>query len=265
MLKVLGGREGDQSEPGMDLDGLAREGARRMIAAAMEAEVAEYVARHRGERDGAGRALVVRNGRARPRKVTLGAGTVEIKAPRVHDGREGEKFTSRILPPYMRRSPKVAETLPILYLRGLSTGDFRPALEGLLGEDAAGLSAANITRLLGVWEEEYAAFRRRDLSGVDYVYVWADGVHVNVRLGEQDRICLLVLIGARPDGTKELITVEDGYRESAESWSGVLRDLARRGMRAPVLAIGTEPWASGPPCAMCGPKRGSSGTGCTGL
>ena len=238
MLKVLGGRDGDQSEPGMDLDGLAREGARRMIAAAMEAEVAEYVARYRGERDGEGRALVVRNGRARPRKVTLGAGTVEIKAPRVHDGREGEKFTSRILPPYMRRSPKVAETLPILYLRGLSTGDFRPALEGLLGEDAAGLSAANITRLLGVWEEEYAAFRRRDLSGVDYVYVWADGVHVNVRLGEQDRICLLVLIGARPDGTKELIAVEDGYRESAESWSGVLRDLARRGMRAPVLAIG---------------------------
>jgi putative transposase len=238
MLKVLGGRDGDQSEPGMDLDGLAREGARRMIAAAMEAEVAEYVARHRGERDGEGRALVVRNGRARPRKVTLGAGTVEIKAPRVHDGREGEKFTSRILPPYMRRSPKVAETLPILYLRGLSTGDFRPALEGLLGEDAAGLSAANITRLLGVWEEEYAAFRRRDLSGVDYVYVWADGVHVNVRLGEQDRICLLVLIGARPDGTKELIAVEDGYRESAESWSGVLRDLTRRGMRAPVLAIG---------------------------
>ena len=171
MLKVLEGGQGDQREPGMDLDALAREGARRMIAAAMEAEVAEYVGRHRGERDEQGRALVVRNGRARPRKVTLGAGTVEIEAPRVHDRREGEKFTSRILPPYMRRSPKVAETLPILYLRGLSTGDFRPALEGLLGEDAAGLSAANITRLLGVWEEEYAAFRQRDLSAVDYVYV----------------------------------------------------------------------------------------------
>ena len=238
MLKVLEGGQGDQREPGMDLDALAREGARRMIAAAMEAEVAEYVGRHRGERDEQGRALVVRNGRARPRKVTLGAGTVEIEAPRVHDRREGEKFTSRILPPYMRRSPKVAETLPILYLRGLSTGDFRPALEGLLGEDAAGLSAANITRLLGVWEEEYAACRRRDLSAVDYVYVRADGVHVNVRLGEQDRICLLVLIGARPDGTKELIAVEDGYRESTESWSGVLRDLKRRGMRVPALTIG---------------------------
>jgi putative transposase len=238
MLKVLEADQGDQSEPGMELDALAREGARRMIAAAMEVEVAEYVARHRGERDEEGRALVVRNGRARPRKVTLGAGTMEIQAPRVHDGRDGEKFTSRILPPYMRRSPKVAETLPILYLRGLSTGDFRPALMGLLGEDAAGLSAANITRLLGVWEEEYEAFRRRDLSDVDYVYVWADGVHVNVRLGEQDRICLLVLMGARPDGTKELIAVEDGYRESAESWASVLRDLTRRGMRAPALAIG---------------------------
>jgi putative transposase len=238
MLKVLEGGRRDQSELGMDLDALAREGARRMIAAAMDAEVAEYVERHRANRDEEGRALVVRNGRARPRKVTLGAGTVEIKAPRVHDRREGEKFTSRILPPYMRRSPKVAETLPILYLRGLSTGDFRPALEGLLGEDAAGLSAANITRLLGVWEEEYAAFQHRDLSEVDYVYVWADGVHVNVRLGEQDRICLLVLIGARPDGTKELIAIEDGYRESTESWAGVLRDLKRRGMRAPALAIG---------------------------
>jgi putative transposase len=138
----------------------------------------------------------------------------------------------------MRRSPKVSEVLPILYLRGLSTGDFRPGLEALLGEDAAGLSAANISRLLGVWEEEYEAFRKRDLSQVDYVYVWVDGVHVNVRLGDQDRLCLLVMLGARPDGTKELITVEDGFRESTESWASVLRDLSRRGMRAPALAIG---------------------------
>jgi len=145
---------------------------------------------------------------------------------------------SRILPPHMMRSPKVVETLPILYLWGLSTGDCRPALEGLLGEDAAGLSAANITRLLGVWEDECETFRRSDLSDVDYLYTWADGVHVNARLGEQDRICRLVLIGTRPDGTKELIAVEDGYRESAESWSAVLRDLKRRAMRAPALAIG---------------------------
>ena len=241
MLKVLEdaiGGQGVEELDAVNLDTLAREGARRMLAAALEAEVAQYIAQHQGEWDEEGRRLVVRNGRARPRKVTLGSGTVEVEAPRVHDRREGQKFTSRILPPWLRRSPNVDGTLPILYLRGLSTGDFRPALKGLLGEDAAGLSAANISRLLGVGEEEYKEFRRRDLSEVDYVYVWADGVHVNVRLGEQDRICLLVLIGARPDGTKELIAVEDGYRESTESWAAVLRDLKHQGMRAPALAIG---------------------------
>jgi transposase-like protein len=138
----------------------------------------------------------------------------------------------------MRRSPKVNAVIPLLYLRGLSTGDFREALPVLLGEAATGLSAANINRQMGVWEAEIAAWRTRDLSGVDYVYVWADGVHVNVRLGEQDRLCLLVMIGVRPDGTKELIAVEDGYRESTESWAHLLRNLKRRGMRAPVLAIG---------------------------
>jgi putative transposase len=238
MVKVLEGQFGGQGDLSVGLDDLAREGARRMLEAALETEVMEYLARHRYERDERGHAKVVRNGRARPRKVTLGAGTVELRAPRVDDRREGEKFTSRILPPYMRRSPKVSEVIPILYLRGLSTGDFRPGLEALLGEDAAGLSAANISRLLGVWEEEYEAFRKRDLSQVDYVYVWVDGIHVNVRLGDQDRLCLLVMLGARPDGTKELITVEDGFRESTESWASVLRDLSRRGMRAPVLAIG---------------------------
>jgi len=238
-VKVLEGAFQDQGagELPTDLDELAREGARRMLAAALQAEVADYIERHQ-ERDERGHAKVVRNGRARARKVTMGSGTVEVRAPRVHDRREGEKFTSRILPPYMRRSPKVAEVLPILYLRGLSTGDFREALPVLLGEEAAGLSPANISRLLGVWKEDYEAFRTRDLSQVDYVYVWADGIHVNVRLGDQDRMCLLVLLGARPDGTKELIAVEDGYRESTESWAHVLRDLKRRGMRAPVLVIG---------------------------
>ena len=197
MIKVVEGafRGQETGELSWDLDELVREGARRMLVAALEAEVADYIARHREVRDGRGHAKVVRNGRARKRKVTVGAGTMEVRAPRVHDRREGRKFTSRILPPYMRRSPKVAEVLPILYLRGLSTGDFREALPVLLGEDVAGLSAANVSRLLGVWEEEYAAFRTRDLSEVDYVYVWADGVHVNIRLGEQDRLCLLVLIG----------------------------------------------------------------------
>jgi transposase-like protein len=138
----------------------------------------------------------------------------------------------------MRRSPKVEETLPVLYLRGLSTGDFQPALKGLLGDEASGLSAANISRLIGVWEAEWEAWRGRSLEDVDYVYVWVDGIHVNVRLGEQDRLCLLVVLGARPDGTKELIAVEDGYRESTESWAVLLRELKRRGMRAPELAVG---------------------------
>ncbi|MDP9349228.1 MAG: IS256 family transposase [Gemmatimonadota bacterium] len=234
--------EEQAGEMRLSLDELAREGARRMLAAALEAEVAEYLERHRGERDEQGQALVVKNGRARARKITLGAGTVEISAPRINDRRvvEGERqrFTSEILPPYMRRSPKVAEVLPVLYLRGLSTGDFREALPALLGEEAsAGLSPSVISRMLSVWEEEYRAFRERDLSERDYVYVWVDGIHFRIRL-EEDRLCALVMIGVRPDGTKELIAIEDGYRESQESWSTLLRDLVRRGMRAPVVAIG---------------------------
>lgn len=166
---------------GLSLDELAREGARRMLAPALEAEVAEYLEQHRGEKDETGHALVVRNGRAKARRITMGAGTVEIAAPRVNDRRmvEGERqrFTSELLPRYMRRSPKVAEVLPLLYLRGLSTGDFRAALPALLGEEAsAGLSPAVISRLLASWEAEYRAFRARDLSERDYVYVWADGV-----------------------------------------------------------------------------------------
>src|SRR5208282_5115179 len=243
MLKVVeNGALREASWDLFELDEIALAGARRMLMAALKTEAADYVERHRHERDEEGRALVVHNGRAQARKLTLGTGTVELKAPRVNDRRRDEhgqrqRFSSRILPPYMRRSPKVAEVLPILYLRGLSTGDFRPALEGLLGEDAAGLSPTNITRLTACWEKEYTAFRQRDLAGREYVYVWVDGVHFNVRL-EDDRLCTLVMIGARTDGTKELIAVEDGYRESAESWGTVLRDLKRRGMRAPVLAIG---------------------------
>ena len=224
-----------------DLDEIAREGARRMLVQALEAEVADYIARNQ-ERDTEGRALVVRNGKARPRKVTLGSGTIEVRAPRVNDRRETEdgsrrRFTSQILPPYMRRSPKVAEVLPILYLRGLSTGDFKEGLAALLGDDASGLSPTAITRLTAAWQTEYEAFQGRDLSERDYIYVWADGVHFRIRL-EEDRLCALVMIGVRPDGTKELIAIEDGYRESTESWATVLRGLKRRGMRAPVLAVG---------------------------
>lgn len=225
----------------LTLDELAREGARRMIAAALEVEVDEYVRRFVEERGDDGLAKVVRNGRGKERGVTMGAGTVRLQAPRVNDKRvvEGQRqrFASKILPPYLRRSKNVSEVLPILYLRGLSTGDFREALPALLGEDAAGLSPSAITRLVSVWQEEYATWRTRSLEDRDYVYVWVDGVHFGVRL-EDERLAALVMIGARPDGTKEVIALEDGFRESTESWASLLRDLKKRGLRAPVVAVG---------------------------
>ena len=242
MLKVLddaGVEEEPPEEP--TLDTLARAGARRMLMKALAVEVAQYVDEHADERDAQGHRLVVRNGRAQARTVTCGAGTLEVRAPRVNDQRVAEgarqRFTSRILPPDMRRSPKVADVLPILYLRGLSTGDFREALPVLLGDDAAGLSATNIARLTAVWEDDYRQFRQRDLADRAYVYVWVDGIHFTIRL-EDDRLCTLVIIGVRPDGTKELVALEDGYRESTESWAEVLRDLQRRGLQAPVVAVG---------------------------
>jgi transposase-like protein len=219
------------------LDELAREGARRMIAEALRQEVEEYVSRLRHLRDEAGHALVVRNGKARERTVQLGAGSVKIRAPRVNDRREGARFTSRILPPYMRRSPRLEEALPILYLRGLSTGDFEEALPVLLGPQAAGLSASTITRLLKIWQEEYRAWRRRSLEGKDFAYIWADGVNFKVRLEEDGAACL-VIIGVLADGTKEVIALEDGFRESKESWAALLRHLKDRGLRAPTLAVG---------------------------
>ncbi len=250
MLKVLDQAREDNGETLQGavptLDALAREGARRMLATALEEEVAHYVEAHADARDGDGRRLVVRNGRAQSRTVTCGAGTMQgtmqVRSPRVNDRRvdeegERERFTSRILPPYMRRSPQVAEVLPLLYLRGLSTGDFREALPVLLGEDAAGLSPTNIARLTAAWDTDYQVFRRRSLSECDFVYVWVDGIHFNIRL-EEDRLCTLVILGVRADGTKELVALEDGYRESAESWASVLRDLRGRGLRAPVMAIG---------------------------
>lgn len=196
--------EGDREEHLLDLDEIARRGARRMLAEALEAEVEEYVEAAREERDEHGRALVVRNGHAREREVLLGAGSVEVKAPRVNDRRvdeEGERkrFKSVILPPYMRKSPKVTEVLPLLYLHGLSSGDFAPALEEFFGS-GAGLSASTVTRLTEQWQEEREHFMSRDLSKRDYVYVWVDGVHTGVRLGSDGRLCCLVVVGARLDG-----------------------------------------------------------------
>jgi putative transposase len=227
----------------LDLDEIARQGAQRMLAHALQAEVDTYLQGAQGERDEHGHALVVRNGYHNSRQVLCGAGSIEVKAPRVNDRRvdettgERKRFSSAILPPYMRRSPKVSEVLPLLYLHGLSSGDFAPALEEFFGT-RAGLSPASITRLSEQWQREREAFEKRDLSGVDYVYVWVDGIHTKVRLGTDDRLCCLVMMGVRLDGTKELVAVRDGYRESEESWACLLRDLKKRGMRAPVLAVG---------------------------
>jgi transposase-like protein len=213
-----------------------------MLAAVVRAEAEAYCAQFAGERDDDGRRLVVRNGYAGSRTVTTSAGAVEVTMPRMNDKRIDEqtgkrcRFYSAILPPWCRRSPRVSEVLPLLYLHGLSGGDFVPALEQFLGS-SAGLSAATVTRLTVHWQDEQRAFAARDLSGVDYVYMWVDGIHVNIRLEEQ-QLCLLVMIGVRADGTKELIALADGYRESTESWADLLRDCKRRGMRAPVLAVG---------------------------
>lgn len=167
--------DGDRSALAVDLDAILREGARRMLATALRAEVDEYIAAHADERDAAGKALVVRNGLARARQVTTAAGQLEVRAPRVNDRRENMRFSSAILPPWARRSPKVAEVLPVLYLRGISTNDFVPALAEFFGSEA-GLSASTIQRLTREWSQDLKAFSQRDLSKVDYVYLWADGV-----------------------------------------------------------------------------------------
>lgn len=235
MLKIVT-NDAERDDLRLALDELVAEGARRMLLAALEAEVADYVERHQDLRDEEGHRLVVRNGKAPARTLLTGAGALRIEAPRVHDRRDERRFSSYILPRYARRSPKVSDVLPVLYLRGLSTGDFAPALSEFFGS-AAGLSASTITRLLETWSAEYEAFGRRDLQATDYVYVWADGVHFRIRL-EEDRLCCLVVVGVRADGTKELLALADGYRESTESWAEVLRDLRARGMAAPVLAVG---------------------------
>jgi putative transposase len=213
-----------------------------MLAAALQAEVAAYVEQFADQLDENGRRLVVRNGYREERDVLTAAGAVTVRAPRVNDKRvdpdsgERQRFSSAILPAWAPKSPQVSEVLPLLYLHGLSTSDFGPALEQFLGS-GAGLSATTITRLTAQWQDEAKAFGHRDLSGTDYVYLWVDGIHLKVRL-EQEKLCLLVMIGVRADGRKELVALADGYRESTESWADLLRDCRRRGMTAPVLAVG---------------------------
>jgi putative transposase len=244
MLKVVHDAEAskENTADASLLDELVRDGARQMLAAALQAEVASYVEAHADQVDEAGHRLVVRNGHHAEREVTTAAGALPARAPRVNDKRtdeesgERKRFSSEILPAWARKSPQVAEVLPLLYLHGLSSSDFGPALEQFLGS-AAGLSAATITRLTTQWQDDAAAFNKRTLKDTDYVYVWVDGIHLKVRL-EQDKVCLLVILGVRADGTKELVALADGFRESSESWADLLRSCKRRGMRAPVLAVG---------------------------
>ncbi len=220
------------------LEGILREGAQKLLQAAIAGEVAEYIERHQRLRDETGRRLVVRNGSLPQRELVTGLGAVRVKQPRVHDRRPGRRFTSQILPPFMRRVPSVDALIPALYLKGVSTGDFSEALAAILGDNAAGLSPTNIVRLKQGWEQEYRQWAGRDLSGRRYVYLWADGIYFQVRLTEE-RPCMLVLMGTLEDGTKELVAVYDGQRESKESWLEVLRDLKARGFKeGPKLAIG---------------------------
>jgi putative transposase len=220
------------------LDELLRQGAQRMLQTAIEQEVSEYVDQHQASVSAGGRRLVVRNGHLPERAIQTGLGAVRVEQPRVDDRRAGQKFSSRILPPYLRRVPSLDALIPALYLHGVSTGDFTEALAAILGPSAAGLSPANIVRLKAGWEQECQQWQERDLSGKQYVYWWADGVYFNVRLTE-DRPCILVIMGSLEDGTKELVAVLAGQRESKLSWQGLLSDLKRRGLTlAPKLAVG---------------------------
>ena len=212
-----------------------------MLATAIEAEVADWIDGHAHLHDEAGRRQVVRNGSHPERTILTGLGPIDVKQPRVQDRRplgEREVFSPAVLPPYLRRTKNIDEAIPWLYLKGISSGDFPEALQGLFGVEAKGISATTVTRLKAVWEEEHRAWSKRSLKGKRYVYVWADGVHFNIRL-EDDRQCILVLMGVTADGKKELIAISDGYRESEQSWKELLLGCKSRGLEIePGLAIG---------------------------
>ena len=226
------------------LDEIVREGARRMLQSAIDAEVEDFLAAHESRRDDQGRRMVVRNGHLPSREILTGAGPVEVQQPRVRDNTPEKEnrivFSPSVLPPYLKKSKAIEELIPWLYLKGVSTGDFSEALQALVGEQAKGLSANVIVKLKESWSQEYEEWTKRDLSEKEYVYIWADGIHVKVRLEDDanKKQCLLVVIGATPDGKKELLALQDGYRESEQSWSELLLDLKHRGLEiAPKLAI----------------------------
>lgn len=227
-------------EMGVTLDDLVRRGARQVIQQAIETELAELLVSCANVRTLQGKQAVVRNGYLPQRELLTGAGPIPVKVPKVRDrSRSGIKFNSNIVPPYIRKSPRVSAALPWLYLKGISTGDMSEALKVLLGEDARGLSANVVSRLKAQWADEHAAWNRRDLSRDRYVYWWADGIHTGLRSEHSDGQCLLVILGVTPEGGKQRIAIGDGYRESKESWKEILLDLKHRGLQAgPLLAIG---------------------------
>ena len=232
----------DRSLPLWPLDEVVRRGAQALLQRALDVEVDLFLERYQYLMDDRGHRQVVRNGHRPLRRLVTGAGPVDVATPRIDDRvleRQGDaRFTSALIPPYLRRTPHIEELLPVLYLKGISTGDFQEALQAILGPEAIGLSAETIVRLKRVWQQEYEAWHQRDLTSSRAVYWWVDGIYFNVRL-ETDRQCLLVVIGARLDGTKELLAVEDGFRESADSWRSLLRDLKRRGLtQGPAVASG---------------------------
>ena len=229
----------EESKSALEL--IIREGACRMLQAAIENEITEYIERFKDERDLRDRHLVVRNGSLPEREIVTGIGPLRVKQPRIYDKREGKAFTSNILPRYMRRVPSIDALMPVLYLKGISTGDFSKALESILGKNASGLSATNIVRLKKLWEQDYQDWTGRDLSHKRYIYFWADGIYFNVRLedAENKKQCILVIMGTLENGKKELVSVLDGYRESKQSWQEMLRDLKQRGLKeCPMLAVG---------------------------
>ncbi len=223
------------------LTSILRQGAQQMLTMAIEAEVAEWIDSHRHLADERGHRQVVRNGYLPEREIITGLGSLQVRQPRVHDRRTGEErevFSSKILPPYLRKTKSLQELLPWLYLKGISTGDFHEALQALVGPECPGLSASTITRLLAQWQDDYKDWSKRPLKDKHYVYLWVDGVHFNIRL-EKDRQCILVLMGATADGHKELIALHDGYRESEQSWRELLLDAKSRGLSIdPKLATG---------------------------
>ncbi len=220
------------------LTDLLRSGAKQMLAAAIEAEIQEFVMQHQGLRDGQGRARIVRNGYLPERSIQTGVGDIEVKVPRARDRDGVIRFGSKILPAYLRRTKSIETLLPWLYLKGISTGDFGEALTALLGRDAAGLSAGTISRLKAQWKDEHVRWNKRSLSSKKYVYFWVDGVHFGVRMDDA-RQCILVIIGATADGKKELVALQDGYRESEASWKEILQNLKEQGLQhEPELAIG---------------------------